>query len=137
MTFCILVVNNVKGNVIKDIINSEFYEFMENSLNDQMPGEEYRVKCIIDDLRHKNMAEELYTFDIVFNPHQVDSRIQPYIDDANFKCFLAASIKNISEYIIALLPFVVAFFVVCLLLYCIFKIFRYLIKRDEIEYAKM
>lgn len=128
---CAFIVSSIHANPMSsllDYVDQEIYELIEKSLNDQLPDEEYRVQCIMDELRREDFANNFHTADIILNPEEVNAKLQPFVDHADFKCMLIASSKQVCEFIIAIIPFLVSAIVSCLIVFCVIKCVRSVLK---------
>lgn len=104
-----------------ELLDDEIYESMEQKLRDQLPNEEFRVECIMNELRQQNFAAEYHTIDVVFNTEEIDAKTQAFLDKVNMKCLLEASTKDIVEYVEPALPFLVIIFASCFIVFCAIK----------------
>lgn len=104
---------------VKDFTDDAIYSAMTVVLKNQHPDDDGKVECMIADLRRNKVADKFYTADLLINQDKLAREIQPYTDEANFKCTLILFFQTPIGICVIVALFLLAFSVICCLIRCI------------------
>ncbi|KAG5681726.1 hypothetical protein PVAND_011136 [Polypedilum vanderplanki] len=104
---------------IKDFVDDGIYTTIHAILKNQHPTEPEKTDCIIADFRRNKVADQFYTTDLILDHGKLIRKVQPYLDEANFKCSLILFFQSPLGICAILALFLLAFSFICCLIRCI------------------
>lgn len=90
-------INKMKFGPYYNMQNEMIYNNIQNILKNKYQGQDDKIQCMMDEFRRINITDKLSSltpFDLIVNQDKLRWMIQPFVDDANFKCKFIMSFQS-------------------------------------------